>query len=103
MPLSYIQVSRPIPGRLHGYGRFVVDSPYSAQNEVLASLTENDLKKIGYLLGITQYSSNPIPADTQLTLGMGAANPMDLFPTPAFISENGYKIWITRDEREIRL
>jgi hypothetical protein len=102
MPLCHVQASRYYPDRLQSYGYFVVDSPYSTQSEVQASLTAEDKKQIGYRLGMMPYRS-ALPAQTEFTLSICAANPLDLPIEPAFTTEARNKVWIFREEREIAL
>ena len=102
MALCYFDVGRVVPGEYHSHGHFVIDAPYSKQDEVLAVLSDNDRSKIGFNLGIVRHREK-LPADIQFHLSPMAANPMDLPSTPDFISEAGYKIWVTRQDGTIKL
>jgi hypothetical protein len=102
MALCFIQVGRVVSDEYHSFGQFVIDAPYTRQDEILAVLSDNDKSKIGFHLGITP-AWEKMPADIQFQLSPMVANPMDLPPTPTFMSEAGYRIWITQQDGTIKL
>jgi hypothetical protein len=102
MALCYIQVGRVVPGGYHSFGHFVIDVPYTTQDEILAVLSDNDKSKIGFHLGVTPAWEN-LPTDIQFHLRPMAVNPMDLPPTITFTSEAGYKIWVTQQDQTLKL
>jgi len=102
--LCFIQVGRVVPGEYHSYGHFVIDAPYTKQDEILAILSDKDRSEIGLHLGIVcDLSREKLSADIQFHLSPVAANPRDLPLTLTFTSEAGYKIWVTRQDQTMKL
>ena len=104
MAICFLQVGRVVPGEYHSYGHFVIDAPYTRQDEILAVPSDNDRSEIGFHLGILLHPSlEKLPADIQFHLSPVAANPIDLPLTLTFTSEAGYKIWVTRQDQTMKL
>jgi hypothetical protein len=78
------------------YGRFVIDTSLSKQNEILAQLSDQDMQRIGVELGVITGMDDPMPPNMYYELSAFAANPMDLPPAPTFKSDGGQNVWIIR-------
>jgi hypothetical protein len=102
MALCFIQVGRIASNEYHSFGHFVIDAPYTRQDEILAVLSDNDKSKIGFHLGVTP-AWEKLPEDIQFHLSPMAVNPMDLPLTITFMSEAGYKIWVTQQDQTLKL
>ncbi len=93
MALCFIQVGRVASNEYHSFGHFVIDAPYTRQDEILAVLSDNDKSKIGFHLGVTP-AWEKLPEDIQFHLSPMAVNPMDRkFPrgSPAGFGQSGAK------------
>jgi hypothetical protein len=47
MPLASLRVGRIVPEGYHSYGRFVIDTSLNKQDEILALLSDSDMRRIG--------------------------------------------------------
>ena len=99
MALCLFTVSRIVPdGReYHSYGDFVIDTTRHGQAEVLALLSDRDMRKIGVGLGIIANPGCAMPVDIRYELNACFANPLDVPATPTFTSDNGHSVWIRRE------
>jgi hypothetical protein len=64
------------------------------QDEILALLSDRDMRRIGVELGVIQRLDYPMPPNLHYELLARALNPIELPPKPTFTSEKGQKIWI---------
>jgi hypothetical protein len=93
MPLIQFAVRRRSEGYpLHGH--FVIDTSLSRPDEILALLSDRDMRRIGVGLGVIQRLDYPMPPNVEYGLLAFVRNPIELPPEPTFTSERGHKIWI---------
>jgi hypothetical protein len=75
-------------------GDFVIDTPFSTQDKILESLTDDDAKQIGLRLGIFSDPEEEMPLEVRYTLAPLEEAPADLPASPSFTSECGYRVWV---------
>jgi hypothetical protein len=61
MPLASFAVPQIFPKEYPLYGRFVIDTSLSKQNEILAQLSDQDMQRIGVELGVITGMDDPMP------------------------------------------
>jgi hypothetical protein len=93
MPLIQFAVRRLSEG-YPLYGHFVIDTSLSKKDEILALLSDRDMRRIGVELGVIQGLDYPMPPNMDYGLGPFVLNRIELPPEPTFTSERGHKIWI---------
>jgi hypothetical protein len=93
MPLVKFAVRR-IPEEYRLYGHFVIDTSLSRQDEILALLSDRDMRRIGVELGVIHGLDYPMPSNMHYGLSGFALNLIELPPEPTFTSERGHKIWV---------
>jgi hypothetical protein len=95
MPLIQFEVRRVRVSEGHPlYGHFVIDTLLMGQDEILALLSDQDMRKIGVELGVIQRLDYSMPPNLHYELLARALNRIELPPEPTFTSERGHKIWI---------
>ena len=94
--LASFAVGQIVPGAYRSYGRFVIDTFLNRQDEILALLSDGDMRRIGVEIGVIPRVYYPMPINMHYELSGFCASAMDLPLTPTFTSEGGYKIWIIR-------
>jgi hypothetical protein len=99
MALCLFTVARIVPEdrEYHSYGDFVIDTSRHGQAEILALLSDQDMRKIGVELGIIANPGCAMPVNMRYELNACFANPLDVSATPTFTSDNGHGIWIRRE------
>ena|SRR5215831_4844309 len=99
MALCLFTVARIVPeGReYHSYGDFVIETSRHGQAEILALLSDQDMRKIGVELGIIANPGCAMPVNMRYELNACFANALDVSATPTFTSDNGHGIWIRRE------
>ena len=63
MPLTSFRVGRIVPEGYHSYGRFVIDTSLNRQDDILALLSEADMRRIGVELGVISRLYYPMPTN----------------------------------------
>ena len=96
MPLTSFRVGRIVPEGYHSYGRFVIDTSLNRQDDILALLSEADMRRIGVELGVISRLYYPMPTNMHYELSAFCASAMDLPPKATFMSEGGRMIWVIR-------
>jgi hypothetical protein len=94
MPLCSISVVVRREGEYRSYGRFVIETSLNRQDEILALISDADMRRIGAHLGVTYGLDYPMPPNIQYGLSGFTLNPIELPPTPTFTSERGHKVWV---------
>jgi hypothetical protein len=93
MPLIQFAVRRRSEG-CPLYGHFVIDTSLRGPDEILALLSDRDMRRIGVELGVIQGLLYPMPQNMEYGLLSFVLNRIEVPPEPTFTSERGYKIWI---------
>jgi len=96
MTLSSFAVGRIVPEGYRSYGRFVVGTSLKIQDEILARLSEGDMRRIGVGLGVIPRLDHPMPQNMYYELSAFAACPVDLPPQATFMTESGQLAWILK-------
>jgi hypothetical protein len=96
MTLSSFAVGRIVPEGYRSYGRFVVGTSLKIQDEILARLSEGDMRRIGVGLGVIPRLDHPMPQNMYYELSAFGACPVDLPPQATFMTESGQLVWILK-------
>jgi hypothetical protein len=94
MPLASFAVRRIFPEEYPLCGHFVIDTSLSKQDEILALLSDRDMRRIGVKLGVITEMNYPMPPNMHYEVSGFALNTVELPATPTFTSERGHKIWV---------
>jgi len=98
MALCSFEVGRIFPAKeeYRSYGRFVISTDLNRQDEILALLSEADMRRIGVELGVISKLNHPMPPNMHYESSALAVSSTDLPPQATFMSEGGHVIWIIR-------
>ena len=96
MTLASFAVGRIVPEGYRSYGRFVVGTSLNRQDEILALLSEGDVRRIGVELGVIPRLDHPMPQNMYYELSAFAACPVDLPAQATFMTESGQLVWILK-------